>query len=69
MFNCFDALCETTRWGDQRINAEKVEFTKERAIKVCAKARIGGKMGYKKRVFVQIFKKVALKVESLDGPR
>jgi len=68
VFNCFDALCETTRWGDQRI-AEKLEFTKERAVKVCAKARIGRKMGYKKRVFVQIFKKVALKVESLDGPR
>jgi len=39
----------------QRI-AEKLDFTKGRAVKVCAKARVGRKVGHKKRVFVQIFK-------------
>jgi len=29
---------------------------KVRVVKVCAKAGIGRKVGYKKRVFVQIFK-------------
>jgi hypothetical protein len=34
--------------------AEKLEFMKVKAVKVCAKARIGRKVGHKKRVFVQI---------------
>jgi hypothetical protein len=49
--------------------AEKLEFMKGRAVKVCAKARIGRKVEYKKCVLVQIFNKVALKVESLDNSR
>jgi hypothetical protein len=43
--------------------AEKLEFMKGRAVKVCAKARIGRKVGYKKRVFVQIFKNNCLEIE------
>ena len=39
--------------------AEKLEFMKGQAVKVCAKARIGRKVGHKKRVFVQIFKKMS----------
>jgi hypothetical protein len=42
---------------------------KERAVKVCAKARIGRKVRHKNQVLVQIFNKVALKVESLDSSR
>ncbi len=38
--------------------AEKLDFRKGRAVKVCAKARIGRKVRHKKRVFVQIFKKM-----------
>jgi len=48
----------------QRI-AEKLEFMKERAVKVCAKARIGRKVGHKKRVFVQIFRKIVSKSKFL----
>jgi hypothetical protein len=39
--------------------AEKVEFMKGRAVKVCAKAGIGRKVGHEKRVFLQIFKKLS----------
>jgi len=39
--------------------AGKLEFMKGRAVKVCAEARIGRKVGYKKRVLVQIFKKLS----------
>jgi len=38
--------------------AEKLEFMRERAVKVCAKAGIRRNVGHKKRVFVQIFKKI-----------
>ena len=34
--------------------AEKLEFMKGQAVKVCEKTRIGRKVGHKKRVFVQI---------------
>ena len=44
--------------------AEKLEFMKGRAVKVCAKAGIGRKVGHKKRVFVQIFKKNCLEIEN-----
>ena len=47
----------------------KLEFMKGRAVKVCTKARIGRKVGYKKRVFVQIFKKIVSKSEILDCSR
>jgi hypothetical protein len=42
---------------------------KERAVKVCAKARIGRKARHKNHVLVQIFNKAALKAESLDSSR
>ena len=38
----------------QRI-AEKLEFKKGRAVKVCVKAGIGIKAGHEKRGFVQLF--------------
>jgi hypothetical protein len=37
--------------------------------KTGAKAMIGRKVGYKKRVFVQIFKKIVSKSKILDGSR
>ena len=49
--------------------AEKLEFMNVKAITVCAKARIGRKVRRKNQVLVQIFNKVALKVESLDISR
>jgi len=49
----------------QRI-AEKLEFMKGRAVKVCAKAGIGRKVGFQKSVFVQIFNKPASEKEFLD---
>ena len=52
----------------QRI-AEKLESMKGRAVKVCAKAEIGRKVGHKKRIFVQMFNKAALKEKVLDGSR
>jgi len=39
--------------------AEKLEFMKVRAVMVCAKVGIGRKVRHKKRVFVQIFKKMS----------
>ena len=39
--------------------AEKLEFMNVRAVTVCAKARIGRKVRHKKRVFMQIFSKIA----------
>jgi hypothetical protein len=45
--------------------AEKLEFMKGRAAKVCAKAGIGRKVGHKKRIFVQIFKKMSRNREFL----
>jgi hypothetical protein len=39
--------------------AEKLEFIKVRVIEVCTKAEIGRKARHKKRVFVQIFKKMS----------
>jgi len=42
---------------------------KGRAVKVCAKAGIERKVRHKNQVIVQIFNKVALKVESLDSSR
>jgi hypothetical protein len=39
--------------------AEKLGFMKGRAVKVCAKARIRRKVRHKKRVLVQIFKKMS----------
>jgi hypothetical protein len=41
--------------------AEKLEFMNVRAVTVCAKARIGRKVRHKKRIFVQMFNKAALK--------
>jgi hypothetical protein len=35
---------------------------KGRAVKVCAKAVIGRKVGHKKHVFMQIFKKKCLEI-------
>jgi len=52
----------------QRI-AEKLEFIKGRAVKVCAKAGIGRKAGYKKSVFVQIFNKTVSEKKILDYSR
>ena len=39
--------------------AEKLEFIKVRVVEVCTKAEIGRKARHKKRVFVQIFKKMS----------
>jgi len=49
--------------------AEKLEFMKRRAVKVCVKARIGRKVWYKKRFFVQIFKRIVSKSKILDCSR
>jgi hypothetical protein len=49
--------------------AEKLEFMKGQAVKVCAKARNGRKMGHKKRVFVKISKRIVSKSKILDCSR
>jgi len=49
--------------------AEKLEFMKGRAVKVCAKSRIERKVGHKRGVFVQIFKRNVSKSEILDYSR
>ena len=49
--------------------AEKLEFMKGRAVKVCVKARIGRKVEHKKRVFVQIFKNIGSKSKIIDCSR
>ncbi len=49
--------------------AEKLELTKGQAVKVCAKARTGRKVGHEKRAVMQIFKKNVSKLKILDCSR
>jgi len=49
--------------------AEKLEFVTGRAVEVCIKAGIGRKAGHKKRVFMQIFSKIASEKKFLDRSR
>ncbi len=51
-------------WLMTRI-AEKLEFMKVPAVKVCEKADIGRKQGIKSRVIVEIFAKLPRKRKSL----
>ena len=52
----------------QRI-AEKLEFKKGRAVKICAKAGIGRKAEHKNRGFVQIFNETVPEKKILDYSR
>ncbi len=46
---------------------EKLEFMTGRAVKVCTKTGIGRSPGYKKNVFMRIFRKTASERRFLDS--
>ncbi len=49
--------------------AEKLEFMRGRAVKVCAKAGVGRSQGHKKTCFCVNFQKICLEKKFLDRPK